>query len=57
MNVTAPKKTRFDRIRLRILAGELFKVIAVDEHVTLAYVSTVRMRAGIPRRVKPRPEP
>jgi hypothetical protein len=57
VNVTAPKKTRFDRIRLRILAGELFKVIAVDEHVTLAYVSTVRMRAGIPRRVKPRPEP
>jgi hypothetical protein len=53
--MTAPKKTRFDRIRLRILAGELFKVIAMDERVTLSYVSKVRTRAGIARRVTPRP--
>jgi hypothetical protein len=46
---------RFGRIRRRILGGELYKVIAADEKVTISYISLVRSRAGIARRVTPRP--
>jgi hypothetical protein len=46
---------RFGRIRRRILGGELFKNIADDEHCTISYVSKVRTRAGIKRRVTPLP--
>ena len=48
------KPTRFERIKRRILAQDLFKVIAADERCTISYVSMVRMRAGLPRRVNPR---
>jgi hypothetical protein len=48
------KKTRFSRIRMRILAGDKFSRIAQDEGVTVAYVSKVRIKAEIPRRIQPR---
>lgn len=49
-----PKRNRFGEIRLEILAGRPMKVIAAKYGVTIARVSQIRDKAGIPRRVKPR---
>lgn len=47
-------RVRRHRIRLRILLGHKFSEIARDEQVSTAYISKVRDREGIPRKVKPR---
>ena len=49
-----PKKTRFRRIVARLLRGDLMRGIAEDEGTTVAYISKVRSRAGILRRVQPK---
>lgn len=45
---------RFRRIVIRLLRKEKFKEIARAEGVSCSYISHVRARAGIPRRVNPK---
>lgn len=45
---------RYRRIVIALLRQKKFKEIARAEGVTFSYISHVRARAGIPRRVKPK---
>jgi hypothetical protein len=48
---------RFARVKAAILAGRRYVEIATEEGCTVSYVCLIRIRAGIPRRLKPLPTP